>query len=205
MKHPAFEDRYFTDGIYLYTAIIIAIRILTADFTVISRQQYRRASKKVIIMNGFIAFSLIGFTLGVPHSYAQTLPQATTIDGARPGHTPGQGQSLPLSNKASNIAPASTNSDIAPTLPSSSLGDNDTPTAYLLEARADLVATGRTGQAQQALEMAQSRMLNRVIPPNGSIAPSNAPRVGLITDAREALGRGDTANAIRLIDEALAN
>jgi hypothetical protein len=163
------------------------------------------------VMNGFSALTIIGLTLCVPHAYAQTgsppiSPSVSgVIDGARPGHVPGEGESLPLSNNASNIAPSSTHSDIAPTLPKSGLGADNSPRAYLQEARDNLVATGRTGQAQQALEMAETRMLTRVVPPSQNIGESSAPGIGLISGARQALGRGDIADAIRLIDLALLN
>jgi hypothetical protein len=62
---------------------------------------------------------------------AQALAQApSSLDpatGARPGHQPGVGESLPLSNNASNIVPGDTRSTIAPTLPASPVGDSATP------------------------------------------------------------------------------
>ncbi len=120
--------------------------------------------------------------LGAAQAVAQTLPPP-----ARPGHVPGVGESLPKSNKASNINGSDTPSGVAPTLPAS-----------------DLVATGRTGQAQQALEMAETRALDRSVVATEAGTPNASTLVQRIHDARMALGHADTASAIRLIDLALA-
>ncbi len=155
----------------------------------------------------FATVALLG--LGVANVHAQTpAPQPpqtdTAMPGVRPGHEPGVGDSLPLSNKASNIGTADTHGAIAPTLPTPGIGSDAGPDAYLHAARDALVA-GRTGEAQQALEMAETRVLDRVISPGGTAGVSANNTVAQITDARNALGAGDTANAIRLIDLALAH
>src|SRR5579862_2776832 len=97
--------------------------------------------------------ALLGMT--VVSALAQAPPIVATTAGARPGHVPGIGESLPQSDKASNIGPGDTRSSIAPTLPAPAVGENATPSDYLRDARASLVA-GRTGQAQQSLEMAET-------------------------------------------------
>ncbi len=130
-------------------------------------------------------------------------PGTDPMTGARPGHVPGVGESLPLSDKASNIVPANTRSNVAPTLPASGLGDNAGTFEYLRVARAALVA-GRTGQAQQSLEMAETRALDRWLLQDQINTPSTSVTVGRIRDARLALGNRDTSQAIRLIDLALA-
>jgi hypothetical protein len=124
--------------------------------------------------------------------------------GARPGHEPGVGDSLPRSDKASNIEWSDTRSVIAPTLPASAVGNDATTRDYLQTARASLVA-GRTGQAQQALEMAETRVLSRSVPPGQVNAPSNSQLVSQIRDARRALGDNNSAHAIQIIDVALAS
>jgi len=134
---------------------------------------------------------------------AQAPSGTNPATGARPGHEPGTGQSLPLSNHASNIRPEDTRSDIAPTLPSPAMGENATPQDYLKSARAALVA-GHTGQAQQSLEMAETRALDRSVGQGQTKTPSDSALVGRIRDARHALGGGDRAHAIQLIDFALA-
>ena len=124
-------------------------------------------------------------------------PPMDPATGARPGHEVGVGDSLPRSNNASNIGPSDTRSMIAPTLPASALGENAGTREYLTEARASLVA-GRTGQAQQSLEMAETRALDRA----NSGVPAEV--INQIRQARQALGAGDRASAIALIDRALA-
>jgi len=134
----------------------------------------------------------------------QTPSGANPATGARPGHQPGVGESLPRSDKASNIAPGDTRSNIAPTLPQPAVGENATTQDYLRAARAAL-ATGRTGQAQQALEMAETRSLDRSVAQGQTNTPSDNQLVSRIRDARRALGGSDRAQAIKLIDLALSS
>jgi hypothetical protein len=150
----------------------------------------------------FAAVGLLGMT-AVP-ALAQSLSGLNPATGARPGHQVGVGDSLPLSNKASNIVPADTRSVIAPTLPSPAAGPNATTRDYLTAARASLVA-GRTGQAQQSLEMAETRTLDRSVVQGQTNTPSDSPLVARIRDARRALGSGDRTHAIQSIDLALAS
>jgi hypothetical protein len=123
--------------------------------------------------------------------------------GARPGHVPGVGESMPQSDKASNIVPADTRSAIAPTLPASTVGENAGPYDYLRAARASLVA-GHTGQAQQSLEMAETRALDRSVAQD-QVAPVSSGFISRVSEARRALGAGDNSHAIELIDLALAS
>src|SRR6185437_8977045 len=95
--------------------------------------------------------ALLGMTAA--SALAQAPSGVDPVTGARPGHEVGVGDSLPRSDKASNITPADTRSNIAPTLPQSAAGENAATFDYLRTARASLVA-GHTGQAQQSLEMA---------------------------------------------------
>ena len=146
--------------------------------------------------------ALLGLT-ALP-ALAQAPSGLNPATGARPGHEPGVGESLPLSDKASNIGPADTRSNIAPTLPAPSVGETATTRDYLQAARASLVA-GRTGQAQQSLEMAETRALSRSVPQGQTNAPSDSQLVSEIRDGRHALGGGDSAHAIQLIDLALSH
>jgi hypothetical protein len=81
------------------------------------------------------------------------MAQGVPPGGARPGNEVGTGSSLPLSDRASNIGSGDTRSGITPNLPSPVLGEDAPVQAYLQAARSALIA-GRTGEAQQALEMA---------------------------------------------------
>jgi len=146
--------------------------------------------------------ALLGMT--VVSALAQAPPVVDPATGARPGHVPGIGESLPQSDRASNIVPADTRSNIAPTLPASAVGENAEPSDYLKSARASLVA-GRTGQAQQSLEMAETRALDRSVEQDQAGTPNGSKLVSQISDARVALGNGDNAHAIELIDLALAS
>jgi hypothetical protein len=144
--------------------------------------------------------ALLGMTAMAALAQAPVLDPAT---GARPGHVPGVGESMPQSDKASNIVPADTRSSIAPTLPASAVDENAGPLEYLKAARASLVA-GHTGQAQQSLEMAETRALDRSVEQDQAGTPVNSGFIAQIADARRALGNGDSAHAIELIDLALA-
>lgn len=130
-------------------------------------------------------------------------PPPPTYSGAppavRPGHSPGEGVSYPLSDRASNISPSDTRSTIAPTLPTPALGPGAGPVQYLQAARASLAA-GRTGEAQQSLEMAQTRLLDRSVPYNAVSVPSANPAVAQISEALRALGAGDRMRAMQIID-----
>jgi hypothetical protein len=134
---------------------------------------------------------------------AQVPYGANPATGARPGNPIGTGQSLPRSGAASNIDQNDTRSAIAPNLPSPPLGPNAGPADYLRAARASLAA-GRTGEAQQSLEMAQTRLLDRSVPYAQTNQPSGNPANAAIEEARHALAAGDRAATIRLIDAALA-
>ena len=79
--------------------------------------------------------------------------------GARWGHTPGIGESLPMSAQASNIQPQDTRSIIAPSLPVPPIGDSAN-TAQFLNAARNALARHRTGEAQEALERAMTARLN---------------------------------------------
>ena len=129
------------------------------------------------------------------------LEQAT---GARPGHEPGVGDSLPRSDKASNIESRPTRSNISPTLPASSVGTNATVQDYLMAARAALVA-GHTGQGQQSLEMAETRALDRSVVHGQESVPDDSSFVARIGKALRSLGDGDSKRAIALIDLALSS
>jgi hypothetical protein len=146
--------------------------------------------------------ALLGITAA--SALAQAPSGMNPVTGARPGHDVGIGESLPRSNKASNIVPTDTHSNIAPTLPPSAIGGDAASLDYLRAARASLVA-GRTGQAQQSLEMAETRALDRSVAQGQTDTPSQSLLVSQIRDARHALGAGDNRGAIQFIDRALAS
>jgi hypothetical protein len=133
-----------------------------------------------------------------PGSYAP--PGADT--GARPGNVVGTGMSQPYSNRASNIDRMDTRSTIAPNLPSPALGPDASPADYLRAAQSSLAA-GRSGEAQQSLEMAQTRLLDRSVAYGQTNSPSDNPAVRQISEALRALAAGDRNGAMQAIQSAL--
>jgi hypothetical protein len=150
----------------------------------------------------FASVALLGMSAAI--ALAQAPSGLDPATGARPGHEPGVGVSLPLSNNASNITSGDTRSIIAPTLPPSSAGSNATAEDYLRAARASLVA-GQTGATQQSLEMAETRALDRSVPIGQTDEPGSNKLVVEIRNARDALAAGDNQHAIQLIDAALSS
>ena len=134
------------------------------------------------------------------------LPAAAQTDpatGARPGNVIGTGQSLPLSDKASNATSGDTRSLIAPRLPTPSAGDDSSPRAFL-EAALRALTLGHTGEAQEAMERAEARLLDRSVDAARADEPSGQPAVAAVGDARRALGTGDRGRARELIEGVLA-
>jgi hypothetical protein len=131
-------------------------------------------------------------------------PGANPATGARPGNEIGTGMSLPMGSNDSNITPSDTRSPIAPNLPSPMVGDNASAPDYLVAAR-NALAAGRTGEAQQSLEMAQTRMLDRSVPLFQTNTPSANPVVSQISQALQALAAGDRSRSMQLIEAAIPN
>jgi len=129
-------------------------------------------------------------------------PGANPETGARPGNDIGTGMSLPMGTHASNIDSSDTRSTIAPNLPSPAIGPNANAADYLRAAQASLQA-GRTGEAQQALEMAQTRLLDRSVPMGQTNNPSDNPAVTQISQALRALAGHDLAQAMQAIQSAI--
>ena len=105
----------------------------------------------------------------------------------------------PLDLRASNIAPADTRSSVAPALPVPAVALGAPPLSFLEAARRAL-AGARTGEAQEALERAETRLLNSAAQPVLA-APSMAPALANTRAARQA---HDRAGAAREIDAAIA-
>ena len=124
-------------------------------------------------------------------------------DGQTFAHEPGTGESGPASSTASNISEADSHSAIAPHLPAPPGGMNAGPWNYLRDADRAL-AHHQTGQAQQALEMAETRLLDRSTPVDQANQPAQGPEIIQVNQARKALGAGDIAGARSAIHTALA-
>lgn len=155
-----------------------------------------------------IIWPVVVFGIGASVAVAQTVPSqgvppgADPATGARPGNEIGTGASLPMSDKAGNLTPADTHSVLAPNLPSPQIRDNASPRDYLLAARTALLL-GRTGEAQQALEMAETRTLDRSVPLFQTGVRIKEPLIGEIEQALHALSEGDRSRVVQIIETAL--
>src|SRR4051812_15455407 len=107
--------------------------------------------------------AVLALLAGTPVLAQPGVPPGTNPEtGARPGNEVGTGMSMPIGTRASNIDQNDTRSLLAPNLPAPPVGADSDPVAYLRAAQAALQA-GRTGETQQALEMAQTRLLDRSV------------------------------------------
>jgi hypothetical protein len=93
---------------------------------------------------------------------------------------------------------------VLPPLPAPNLPEDARPSDALRAAQGALAA-GRLGEAEDALEMAQTRMLDRSVPLGQTNNPSDNPTIGQITQARQALAAHDRAGCMQLIQTALAS
>jgi hypothetical protein len=99
-------------------------------------------------------------------------------------------------------APPAGRGVIVPPLPAASVGANATPQQYLQAAQTALDHR-QTGQARDALEQAETRLLDRSVAPSMAGQPDQNPAIKNIGDAREAIRRGDLAGAKQSITEAM--
>ena len=113
--------------------------------------------------------------------------------------SPITGQPEPMSSAATNIDSSNTRSEVAPALPAPPV---EGPRDLLMTASQD-ISSGRTGAAQEALERAETRILDRSVPPSMPNAPDNNQVVDLITQARMALGHHDLQSANSYVQQAL--
>jgi hypothetical protein len=137
------------------------------------------------------------------HHVAKTADSADDVTGGNWAHQPGTGMSGPASMTASNIDQADSHSNIAPHFPEPKVGAVGSPEQYLMAAQTALAAH-HTGAAQQALEMAETRLLDRSTPVNAAGQPDENPMVASVAAARQALGHNDMAGAKAAIKTALA-
>lgn len=108
---------------------------------------------------------------------------------------------VPAAAPAQPVTPGST--VLAP-LPSPDLPEGARPSDALRAAQSALAA-GRTGETEDALEMAETRMLDRSVALGQTDNPSDNPTVKQISDARQALAAHDRAGCMQLIQTALAS
>lgn len=101
---------------------------------------------------------------------------------------------LPAASRAQSM--------IAQPQPSPDLSENASASDYLRAARSALL-TGKMGEAAEALEMAQTRLLDRSVPLGQTGIPSDNPAVAKIAKAREALANQDRETCLGAINAAL--
>jgi hypothetical protein len=145
-----------------------------------------------------ILATLAGPTLAqtaIPVTPQGVPPGANPETGARPGNEIGTGSSMPYSSRASNIDTNNTRSEIAPNLGTPAAGEDASPQAYLRAAQ-EALRGGRTGAAQQAMEMAETRLLN-------AQSDANDAMINEIRDALRALAAGDREQSMQVLNSAL--
>jgi len=89
-----------------------------------------------------------------------------------------------------------------PALPAPALDDNAPASAFLRAAQSAVIGN-RLGEAQQGLEMAQTRLLDRSVPLFQTNTPSNHPALAPLAAAVRAVIAGDREAAIREIQTAM--
>ncbi|MDE1895446.1 MAG: hypothetical protein KGH91_00050 [Rhodospirillales bacterium] len=140
--------------------------------------------------------------LAAPLAMAQMAPQ--TSDGALPGNDIGTRSSLPRSPNASNINSGDMTSTIAPTPPAPDVPPGSTVSAYLTSASQSLSAR-QTGTADEALEEAETAILQRSVPASMGNMPSSDPVVAQIEQARQDIGDNNDQGALATIQQILAS
>lgn len=161
--------------------------------------------------SGLVALFVMLASLAIPasaHASAMTLwswlpPTADPATGARPGNEIGTGMSLPMSDKAGNITPQDTGSALAARLPTPAVDDNAAARDFLIAAR-NALAAGRTGEAQEALERAETRLLDRSVPLFQTTTPIQDPMAERIQRVLHTLATGDRMQAMQVLEQAIA-
>ncbi len=142
-------------------------------------------------------------------SVAAPAPMPMPMPMPKPGRAPAPMQRTAftpgheaMSTQASNIGPSDTHSDIAPALPAPSVGPDATADQLLQAAKMSL-DQHHSGAAQEALERAETRLLDRSTAPSAAGSPDQRPRVQAISQALSAIGRHDWPAAHSAIDSAM--
>ncbi len=92
----------------------------------------------------------------------------------------------------------------APRLPTPPVSPNAPPPVFLRDAQRSIEA-GRTGEAMEALERAETRILEVIAAPPRPEGPASNPFITGIHNARAALARGDRREADRIVGDLLAH
>ena len=146
-----------------------------------------------------IGSAVIGLLAGPAFAQGDATPAQSPAVHPKGEYRGGVGS--PSSTRASNITRSDTHSEIAPRLPTPETASSS-PDA-LLKAAQQALSQGRTGAAQQALEMAETRVLTRTVVPNAANSPDSGSLVQHISAARQALGQRDIAKAKEEVNMAM--
>ena len=125
-------------------------------------------------------------------------------DGETFAHEPGTGESGPASMKASNIDQATTHSDIGAASARTARRPEPPAGATICAMPSVRWPCTRTGMAQQALEMAETRLLDRSTPMDMAGQPASNPIVQHVSEARRDLAGGNVKGTREAIALALA-
>ena len=142
----------------------------------------------VLTIPATLALGTVGAATCVP---SQALAQAGFTSGTQP-----------MSHAASNLPGQAVRPEVAPSLPAPAVTGNQ-PSDFLRAAQGALAA-GRTGEAQQAMEMAQTRMLDRSVPLGQTNVPASNPLVAQISQALRELGAGNREASMQALQATLA-
>ena len=103
---------------------------------------------------------------------------------------------------AQSVTPDDQARVIRSALPPPDVPENSPASAFLRAAQGAL-ATGRLREAQEALEQAQTRLLDRSVPLGQTHTPSDNPAIGQIDQALQALAGRDRATCMHWIETAM--
>ena len=134
-----------------------------------------------------VAPLLLALTVAAP-AFAQSMT------GDQPGKEP-------MSTVPTNTNPANTHTEWSPSLPTPPVDPNSAPIAFIRAAQS-AIAAGRTGEAQEAIERAESRALDRSTRPSMAGQPSRQGLVQVLAQARQTLASGDKAGTMQLLQRA---
>jgi hypothetical protein len=79
----------------------------------------------------------------------------------------------------------------------------DAPAADFIQAALHALAAGRNAAAQEAIERAETRLLDRSVKPSLAGEPNQQQDVTRLAQARQALAAGDRLGAVTLLEQAL--
>ena len=100
------------------------------------------------------------------------------------------------------VAPSDPELDLVWAVPGVAFGHPGTEIGEAGVTERDKLAAGHDGEAQEAMERAEARLLDRDIDPRRIGNPSRDPVIALLAQARDALTAGDRMRALELLQRA---